>query len=65
MKEEVICELRHIGTQILIQALEYAQKASEENDEKKAAEYKHISDGLMMALGKLDERIQEIRREGL
>jgi len=64
MKEEVICELRDIGTQILIEAINYAQKASEEVDEKKAEEYEHISDGLMIALGKLDERVQKLKREG-
>jgi len=64
MKTEAICELRNVGTQILIEALEYAQKAEESQNKIQAAEYEHISDGLMIALGKIDVRVQELRREG-
>ena len=63
MQEEIIKELRHVGTLIISKALDYARDAGTEEDEKITAEYEFISDGLMEAAGIIQERIEEIRRE--
>jgi len=63
MMEEIIKELRHVEAIIISKALDYAQDASTEDDEKITAEYELISDGLVKAASIIQERIEEIKRE--
>jgi len=65
MKEEIIAELKRIQALLISDAIDYAQYADEEEDDNKAAEYYHIYEGYIKAVVKVQERIEEIKREGL
>ncbi len=65
MKEEMIAELKKVQALLIADAIDYIQYADEEEDDNKAAEYYHIYEGYIKAVAKVQERIEEIRREGL
>ena len=65
MKEEVIVGLKSAQALIICEAVDYLQASENEDDESKSAAYYHIYEGLLKAVTKIQERIEEIRKEGL
>lgn len=65
MKEKLIKELRTVQAYIISAAIEYLHAAeAEDSDTATSANY-HIYEGMIKAVSQIQERIEEIKKEGV
>jgi len=63
MNEESVTVLKSIGIRILEKAIELEEKACNETDQEEQLKYSYMSDGLMIAVREIEEKIKEVLKE--
>ncbi len=63
MSGDAVTVLKSIGIRILEKAIEFEEKACNETDQEEQLKYSYMSDGLMIAVREIEEKIKEVLKE--